>query len=115
MASLAETCKPNGADPRSYLADVITRIVGGHPQSRLDELLPWDCPVVPGRKAAAQTWAMPRSNGRTDAPWDCDDACAGLQHGTDGRTFQGAAFASPGQSLERARTAMGWLAFGVRV
>ncbi len=28
-------------DPQAYLADVITRIVTGHPQSQLDELLPW--------------------------------------------------------------------------
>ncbi|HZC16764.1 MAG TPA: transposase domain-containing protein, partial [Caulobacteraceae bacterium] len=31
----------NGVDPQGYVADVITRIVQGHPNSRLDELLPW--------------------------------------------------------------------------
>jgi len=41
LASLIETCKLNGVDPQGYLADVITRIVQGHPNSRLDELLPW--------------------------------------------------------------------------
>jgi transposase len=41
LASLIETSKLNGIDPQSYLADVITRIVQGHPNSRLDELLPW--------------------------------------------------------------------------
>lgn len=41
LASLIETCKLNGIDPQGYLADVITRIVHGHPNSRLDELLPW--------------------------------------------------------------------------
>jgi transposase len=41
IASLIETCKLNGIDPYAYLADVITRIVNGHPNSRLDELLPW--------------------------------------------------------------------------
>jgi len=30
-----------GVEPYRYLADVITRIVDGHPQSRLDQLLPW--------------------------------------------------------------------------
>jgi transposase len=40
-ASLIETCKLNNIDPEAYLVDVITRIVGGHPNSRLDELLPW--------------------------------------------------------------------------
>ena len=41
LASLIETCKLNDVDPEAYLADVVTRIVGGHPMSRLDELLPW--------------------------------------------------------------------------
>jgi transposase len=41
LASLIETCKLNGVDPQGYVADVITRIVQGHPNSRLDELLPW--------------------------------------------------------------------------
>ena len=31
----------NGIDPQGYITDVITRIVQGHPNSRLDELLPW--------------------------------------------------------------------------
>jgi transposase len=42
IASLVETAKLNGVDPHAYLADVIARIVAGHPQSRLDELLPWN-------------------------------------------------------------------------
>src|SRR5262249_49148228 len=41
IASLIETCKLNAVEPYHYIADVITRIVDGHPQSRLDELLPW--------------------------------------------------------------------------
>jgi transposase len=41
IASLIETCKLNGLNPQPYLADVLTRIVNGHPQSRIDELLPW--------------------------------------------------------------------------
>ncbi|MFD2675967.1 IS66 family transposase [Camelimonas lactis] len=41
IASLIETAKLNGVDPYLYLADVITRIVAGHPQSQIDELLPW--------------------------------------------------------------------------
>ncbi|MBN9445399.1 MAG: transposase domain-containing protein, partial [Bosea sp.] len=35
----------NGVEPHAYLADVITRIVSGHPNSRIDELLPWAYPV----------------------------------------------------------------------
>ncbi len=41
IASLIETCKLNDIDPEAYLADVINRIVAGHPQSQSDELLPW--------------------------------------------------------------------------
>jgi hypothetical protein len=41
IASLVETAKLNAVDPQLYLADVIARIVSGHPQSQLDELLPW--------------------------------------------------------------------------
>jgi transposase len=41
VASLIETCKLNGVHPYAYLADVISKIVNGHPNSRIDELLPW--------------------------------------------------------------------------
>jgi transposase len=41
VASLIETCKLNAIDPEAYLSHTITRIVHGHPQSRIDELLPW--------------------------------------------------------------------------
>ena len=41
VASLIETCKLNGVDPLGYIADVLTRIVSGHPNSQIDELLPW--------------------------------------------------------------------------
>ena len=41
IASLIETCKLLAVEPHGYLADVITRIVNGHPQTRLDDLMPW--------------------------------------------------------------------------
>ena len=41
IASLVETCKLNAIDPQAYLGDVIARIVAGHPQSQIDDLLPW--------------------------------------------------------------------------
>lgn len=47
IASLAETCKPFGVERQAYLADVITRIVEGYPQRRLDDLLPWAYPTTP--------------------------------------------------------------------
>jgi len=41
IATLIETCKLNGVDPHAYLADVLAKIVNGHPNSAIDELLPW--------------------------------------------------------------------------
>jgi hypothetical protein len=41
IASLIETCNPICGEPQAYLADVITRIVEGHPPRYFDELLPW--------------------------------------------------------------------------
>ena len=53
IASLIETCKLIGVEPRAYLADVISKIVNGHPNSRLDELLPWPYPTTPALKPVA--------------------------------------------------------------
>ncbi|KAA1055018.1 Mobile element protein [Azospirillum argentinense] len=41
IASLAETCQLNGADPQAWFADVLTKLAGRHPITKLDELLPW--------------------------------------------------------------------------
>ena len=46
IASLIETCKLLAVEPHGYLADVITRIVNGHPQTRLDDLMPWAYPAT---------------------------------------------------------------------
>jgi transposase len=41
VASLIETCKLNGVDPQRYFTDLLTRLVNGWPNSRIDELMPW--------------------------------------------------------------------------
>jgi transposase len=41
VASLIESCKLNAIDPQAYLTEVLTKIVNGHPNSRIDDLLPW--------------------------------------------------------------------------
>ncbi|SDD96613.1 IS66 family transposase [Belnapia rosea] len=41
FASLVETCKLNGINPQVYFTDLLTRLVNGWPQSRIDELMPW--------------------------------------------------------------------------
>ncbi len=42
IASLIETCKLNSIDPHDYLANTLTAIVGGHKQSHIADLLPWN-------------------------------------------------------------------------
>jgi transposase len=41
VASLIETCKLNDVEPNAYLTDVLTKIVNGWPNSKIDALLPW--------------------------------------------------------------------------
>ena len=41
IASLIETCRLCDVEPHAYLTDVISRIVNNHPNTRIDELLPW--------------------------------------------------------------------------
>jgi transposase len=53
IASLIETCKLCGVEPHAYLEDVITRIVNRHPNSKIDDLLPWAYLAAPALKAVA--------------------------------------------------------------
>ena len=41
LASLIETCKLNAVNPQAYFTDLLTRLVNGWPQKRIDELMPW--------------------------------------------------------------------------
>jgi len=41
LASLIGTAKLNGVEPHVWLTSVLERIIAGHPQSRIDELMPW--------------------------------------------------------------------------
>jgi hypothetical protein len=58
IASLIEICKLNGIDPYAYLIDVISRIVNGHPNSRIDELLPGAIPLHSLRRGGLKTALM---------------------------------------------------------
>jgi hypothetical protein len=40
--SIVETCKLNGVEPRAYIADVMHKIAADWPNSRIDELMPWN-------------------------------------------------------------------------
>ena len=42
VGSLIETCKMNGVEPYAWLKDTLEKIAAGHPNSRIDELLPWN-------------------------------------------------------------------------
>jgi transposase len=41
VCSLIETAKLNGVEPFAYLRDVLDRLAKGHPNTKLDDLLPW--------------------------------------------------------------------------
>ena len=53
LASLIATCKINDVEPQAYLTDVLTKLVNGRLQSRLDDLLPWAYAPAPLAAAAA--------------------------------------------------------------
>jgi hypothetical protein len=53
IATLIENCKLSGVDPHAYLADVLAKIVNGHPNSGIDELLPWAYAAPAQLKAVA--------------------------------------------------------------
>jgi hypothetical protein len=59
IASLIETAKLNDVEPLGYLADVLTKIVNGHPNSQLEELLPWSYRTDKMLPIEEQTWSMP--------------------------------------------------------
>lgn len=42
IASLIETCKLNAIEPHRYLSGVLTAIAGGHKQTDINKLLPWN-------------------------------------------------------------------------
>ena len=42
IASLIATAKLNNVEPYAYLKATLEAIAKGHPQSRIDELLPWN-------------------------------------------------------------------------
>lgn len=46
VASLVGACKRNGVNPQSYVTDLLTRLVHGCSQARIDELMPWIWPTA---------------------------------------------------------------------
>jgi hypothetical protein len=35
------TCKLNDVNPAAYIAETLEAIIDGHPQSRIEDLMPW--------------------------------------------------------------------------
>jgi hypothetical protein len=42
LASVTATCKLNDVDPVAYITKTLQAILDGHPQSRVEELMPWN-------------------------------------------------------------------------
>nr|WP_329959309.1 transposase [Sphingomonas sp. Leaf21] len=40
--TVIQTCKANGVDPQTHIADVIAKVAADWPASRWDELMPWN-------------------------------------------------------------------------
>ena len=53
IASLIETAKLNDVEPMAYITDVITKVINGHLNSRIDDLMPWAYAEKPSAKAVA--------------------------------------------------------------
>ena len=56
LASLVETCKLNNVNPQLFFTDLLTRLVNGWPQNRIDELMPWHWTT----KSPAETSSTPQ-------------------------------------------------------
>ena len=41
LASIVATCKLNDVNPAAYITETLQAILDGHPQSRIEELMPW--------------------------------------------------------------------------
>ena len=46
LASIVATCKLNDVNPVAYIAATLQAILNGHPQSRIEDLMPWRFPKV---------------------------------------------------------------------
>lgn len=42
LASIVATCKLNDVNPTAYIAETLHAILNGHPQSRIENLMPWN-------------------------------------------------------------------------
>jgi len=75
----------NGVNPQAYFTDLLTHLVNGWPQKRIDELMPWLW--VPQTASLSQP-DIPKGGG-APLTFDLNDACksaakiGGSQHDAD--------------------------------
>lgn len=86
IVSLIETWKLKGVEPHEYLTDVITKVVNGHPNSRIDELLPWVYTARAttqrrGLKTALTLWRALRPTKLGTAPLSAKRSSCGSSNG----------------------------------
>jgi hypothetical protein len=41
LASIVATCKLNDVNPVAHIAETLEAIVAGHPQNKIEDLMPW--------------------------------------------------------------------------
>ncbi|WP_275200319.1 transposase domain-containing protein [Bradyrhizobium sp. CSA207] len=41
LSSIVATCRLNDVNPVAYLTETLTAIIDGHPQSQIEDLMPW--------------------------------------------------------------------------
>ena len=90
VASLVETCKLNGVDPQRYFTDVLTRLVNGWPNSRINELMPWRWAADEDGPASSQgrkTEIMRRTGKAKTAVWRWQERF--MRAGVDGLLWEG--------------------------
>lgn len=51
LASIVATCKLSDVNPVAYIAETLRAILDGHPQSRIEDLMPWNFPKVSSSNA----------------------------------------------------------------
>ena len=63
LASLVATCKLNDVDPVAYLAATLRAIIDGHPQARIEDLMPWRLQTAPSLAAEGIAEALTEKHG----------------------------------------------------
>ena len=58
LSSIVATCRLNDVNPVAYLAETLTAIINGHPQSQIEALMPWRFRRRQARVLRALAWRL---------------------------------------------------------